>query len=225
MVEAARLRRSLQRIHFYDASKTADTQEAQRGVAAVVAAAALAQRISLMRSKVDGATMSIATHAMIAGKIRDAEEALVAGDAAGASDRLTEAQAKLTDASSDLTQAILRKSLAADLPRLIRERAGLPDTPKDQAVQPASTVASAAPQPAPQEVLPATPDAPVAPARPVGTGAATGAQAAGGPECTRQGSRRSALAQQQRRSGEAALPGGAGHRERLLRRRCLDRVC
>lgn len=132
--EARRLRLSLQRIHFYDATKLAATQETQRGVAALVAAATLTQRISQMRSKVDGAIMSIATHAMIRAKIRDAEEALLAGEATAANDRLTEAQVELTTAIADVKQSILRESLTNDLPKLMHERGVLPDPPKPQAM-------------------------------------------------------------------------------------------
>jgi hypothetical protein len=139
--EARRLRLSLQGIHFYDATKLAVTQEAQQGVAALATAATLTRRISLMRSKVDGATMSIAAHTMIRGKIRDAEEALLAGDATAANDRLTEAQANLTEAIADAAQSILRKSLTTNLPKLMRERGVLVDHPKVQAARPDATAA------------------------------------------------------------------------------------
>jgi hypothetical protein len=131
--EAKRLRFSLQRIHFYDATKVAAMQEAQRGVAALVAAATLTQRISQMRSKVDGATMSIATHTMICGKLRDAEEALLDGETTTANDCLTEAQTKLSAALADAEQSLLRKPLTTSLTKLMSERGLLADPPKQQA--------------------------------------------------------------------------------------------
>jgi hypothetical protein len=134
--EATRLRLSLQRIHFYHATKLAATQDAQREVAALISAATLAHRVSLTRSKVDGATMSIATHALIRGKLRDAEESLFACDTITANDRLAEAQAKLTDAIGDMAQSSLRKSLTTDLPKLIRERGVLFAPTQDLAAQP-----------------------------------------------------------------------------------------
>jgi hypothetical protein len=140
--EATRLRLSLQKIYFFDATKVARTQDAQREVAALAAAAAMTRRISLMRSKVDGATLPIATHAMIRGKLRDAEESLLAGDATAASDRLSEAQAKLTEAIDDVTQSILRKSLTDGLPKLMHEHGVLADQPKGQAAQPDAKAAA-----------------------------------------------------------------------------------
>jgi hypothetical protein len=131
--EATRLRLSLQSIHFFDATKVGATQEAQREVEALAAAATLTRRISLMRSKVDGATLPIATHAMIRGKLRDAEESLLVGDATAANDHLSKAQAKLTEAIDDVTQSILRKSLTGGLPKLMHERGVLVEPPEAQA--------------------------------------------------------------------------------------------
>jgi hypothetical protein len=125
--ETTRLRLSLRRIHAYDSTKQAATQEAQRAVATLAAAATLTHKISLMRSKVDGAPLSIATHAAIRSKLRDAEESLLAGDSSAATDRLNEAQAKLSEATADLTQNALRAALTSDLPRLLRERGLLVD--------------------------------------------------------------------------------------------------
>src|SRR5215831_7079040 len=127
--EGTRLRLSLRRIHAYDSTKQAATQEAQRAVAALVAAATLTRKISLMRSKVDGALLSIATHAAIRSKLRDAEESLLAGDSSAATDRLNEAQSKLSEATGDLTQNALRAALTTDLPRLLRARGLLVDAP------------------------------------------------------------------------------------------------
>lgn len=120
--EAMRLRLSLRRIHAYDATKQAALQEAQRSVAMLVAAATQTQRISQIRSKVDGATLSIATHAVIRSKLLDAEEALLTGNSSAATDRLNEAQAKLSEAIGDLTQSALRAQLTTELPELLRER-------------------------------------------------------------------------------------------------------
>lgn len=133
--EAMRLRLSLQQVRSYDANKLVAMQEAQHGVASLVAASKLTQQISHMRSTVDGAILSIATHAVICGKLRDAEEALLGGDVAAATDRLTEAQAKLTEALGDVAQRGLRASLADDLPRLLRERGKLAAIVQDQAAQ------------------------------------------------------------------------------------------
>lgn len=140
--EAMRLRLSLQLIHWYDANKLPATREAEHGVAALTAAAKVAQQISALRSSVDGAILSIATHAVITGKLRDAEEALIAGDAIAANDRMTEAQAKLTEAAADVAQRSLRIALAGDLPRLLRDRGILVDVP-GQGGQPGDTTTHA----------------------------------------------------------------------------------
>lgn len=143
--EATRLRLSLQRISFVDASKLSAIQGAQGAVAELLTAATLARKISLTRSKVDGATLSIATHAAIRGRLRDAEEALQGGDAAAAADRLGEAQAKLTAAIADVEQAALRDTIKAALLRMLRAHGKLVDLPPAQpaAGQPAAGQAAA----------------------------------------------------------------------------------
>lgn len=126
--EAMRLRLSLDSIHFYDASKLVASQEVQRGVTVLAAASALLRQISLTRSKAEVAVVSIRTHAAVRGKLRDAEEALLANDGMGANARLSEAQTFLNDAINDVGQKALREALSTSLSKLMSERGRLKAT-------------------------------------------------------------------------------------------------
>lgn len=123
--EAMRLRLSLDSIHFYDASKVVASQEVQRGVTALAVASALTRQISLTRSKANGAVISIRTHAAVRGKLRDAEDALLANDGMGANARLSEAQTILNDAINDVGQKALLEDLRGSLSKLMTERGTL----------------------------------------------------------------------------------------------------
>jgi hypothetical protein len=108
-------------------------------VVALIAAATLAQRVGVIRSKAENELLSITTYLEIRGKLRDAEEALILGDAAAAGDRLAAAQNSLDKAMSDVEQKNLRDMLAQNLETFFQDHG-------KAAQEPTETVAAVAPQ-------------------------------------------------------------------------------
>jgi len=127
--ETRRIELSLKQVHFFSASKLAEIQAAQTSVATLMTAAGLARRISMTRSAADSATLPIVTHAAIRQKLRDAEDALRAGDAQASGDRLAEAQSKLTEAQNDVQQAALAAMLGKQLTKMMTERGRIVPAP------------------------------------------------------------------------------------------------
>jgi hypothetical protein len=121
-VEATRLKLSVRQISFWDPSKHAALLEAQTASASLATAVTLARRINLLRTSADGAAVSIAVHVLVRARLRDAEEALQAGDAQSAALRLNEAQDALAAARNDLAQKALRDSLIGGISKLMHER-------------------------------------------------------------------------------------------------------
>jgi hypothetical protein len=131
--EETRLKLVLRQISFYDSTKAASLESARQAAAALLANVALARRLSILRTDADGALLPIKIHAWLRGKLRDAEEALRAGDADSGRARLDEAQAQLTQARNDIEQAQLRQTLGADIDRLMLERGIRPKAAADAA--------------------------------------------------------------------------------------------
>jgi hypothetical protein len=128
--EARRVELSLKQVYFFSATKGSLLQSAQASVASLATTAALARRISQTRSAADSTTLSISMHAQIRQKLRDAEDDLRAGDANAASDRLDEAQAKLTEAQKDVQQSALTALLGTQLRKIMTERGRLVPPPQ-----------------------------------------------------------------------------------------------
>jgi len=141
--ESRRIDLSLKQIHFFSAGKVNDIQAAQAAVAALHAAAILARRIGQTRSAADSATLPIVTHAAIRQKLRDAEDALRAGDTQAASDRLAEAQSKQTEAQNDVQQTALAANLGKQLTKMMTERGRLVPAARQQAAPAGSAPVSA----------------------------------------------------------------------------------
>jgi hypothetical protein len=143
--EATRLKFVVQQISFTDSTKETDLQNVRQATAVLAASTGLARRLSLLRTDSDGALLPIAKHALLRGKLLEAEEALRASDADSAASRLNEVQAKLTQGRNDGEQAELRGTLRDSIAKLMLERGTKPaqapgaasDAPPPALTQPA----------------------------------------------------------------------------------------